>query len=32
VALVSGAILAMPVILHQLWLFIVPALEVKEKR
>ena len=32
VALVCGAILAMPMILYQIWLFVSPALEVKEKR
>ncbi len=32
VSFVSGAILAMPVIVHQLWLFIEPALEKAEKR
>lgn len=32
VSLVSGAILAMPVILLQLWIFISPALEANERR
>ncbi|MEW5986450.1 MAG: twin-arginine translocase subunit TatC [Chloroflexota bacterium] len=32
VALVAGAVLAMPLILYQLWLFIAPALERPEKR
>lgn len=32
VALVSGAVLAMPVILYQIWLFVAPALEKNEKR
>lgn len=32
VALVSGAILAMPVILYQIWLFVAPALEKNERR
>jgi len=32
VSLVAGAILAMPWILYQLWLFVVPALEQGEKR
>ena len=32
VALVSGAILAMPWILYQVWLFVAPALESNEKR
>ncbi len=32
VALVSGAILAMPVILFQIWLFVAPALEKSERR
>lgn len=32
VALVSGAVLAMPVILYQIWLFIAPALEKNERR
>lgn len=32
VALVSGGILAMPVILYQIWLFVAPALEKNERR
>lgn len=32
VALLSGAILTMPLILYQLWLFISPGLEPKERR
>ena len=32
VALTSGAFLAMPVILYQIWLFVAPALEKNEKR
>lgn len=32
VALVSGAILSMPWILYQIWLFVVPALEPQERR
>jgi len=32
VALVSGAILAMPVMLVQIWLFVAPALEKSERR
>ncbi len=32
VALVSGAILAMPVMLYQIWLFVAPALEKNERR
>lgn len=32
VALVSGAILAMPFMLYQVWLFITPALESNERR
>lgn len=32
VALVSGAILTMPVILYQIWLFISPGLEPRERR
>jgi sec-independent protein translocase protein TatC len=32
VALVSGGILSMPWILYQVWLFVVPALEPKERR
>jgi sec-independent protein translocase protein TatC len=32
VALVSGAILTMPVILYQLWLFVSPGLEPRERR
>lgn len=32
VALVSGAILAMPLILYQVWLFVAPGLEKHEKR
>lgn len=32
VALVSGAILAMPWILYQIWLFVAPALEPQERR
>ncbi len=32
VALVSGAVLAMPFILYQVWLFVKPALESKEER
>lgn len=32
VALVSGAVLAMPVILYQIWLFVAPALEKNERR
>lgn len=32
VSLVAGAILAMPWILYQVWLFVVPALEAGEKR
>lgn len=32
VAFTSGAILAMPVILHQFWLFIAPGLTKREKR
>lgn len=32
VSLVLGAILSMPVILYQLWLFIAPGLEKQEKR
>ena len=32
VALVSGAILAMPWILYQVWLFVAPALEKHERR
>lgn len=32
VSLVSGAILAMPLILYQLWLFVSPGLEKHEKR
>lgn len=32
VALVSGAVLAMPLILYQIWLFVAPALEKNEKR
>ena len=32
VALTAGAVLAMPVLIYQLWSFIVPGLEAKEKR
>lgn len=32
VALVSGAVLAMPIILYQIWLFVAPALEKNERR
>ena len=32
VALVSGAILAMPIILYQIWLFVAPAMEKSERR
>jgi sec-independent protein translocase protein TatC len=32
VALVSGAVLAMPVIIYQIWLFVAPALEKHERR
>ncbi len=32
VALMSGAILAMPVILHQLWMFVTPGLTKTERR
>lgn len=32
VALVSGAILSMPWILYQVWLFVAPALEASERR
>jgi sec-independent protein translocase protein TatC len=32
VALVSGAILSMPVIIYQIWLFVAPALEKNERR
>lgn len=32
VALVSGAVLAMPVILYQVWLFVKPGLEKNERR
>lgn len=32
VALVSGAVLAMPSMLYQIWLFVAPALEKKERR
>ena len=31
VALLSGAIIAMPIILYQFWLFISPALQIKKK-
>lgn len=32
VALVSGGILSMPVIIYQIWLFVAPALEKSERR
>ena len=32
VSLLGGVILAMPMVLYQLWLFVAPALEPKEKR
>lgn len=32
VALVSGGILSMPVIIYQIWLFVAPALEKNERR
>lgn len=32
VALVSGAVLAMPVMLYQIWLFVAPGLEKNERR